>query len=509
MKIRELNAKHEFYDADHWDTLESLAEGGKRFKKKLDKFLPMNPNEPGGRYACRKKEAHYTSYMGSIVNLYVSWLFSAQFTCKANKRPDGQPVDAPGASYADFQADCGNETTLANFVKDRFRQAMKTSCAYWLAERASDGGDPPQTMLEYEQRGLNKVTLRELHPCDLFDWECDSDGKLIWAKVYTAYDERANWATAGKLRTEIWRFYDSENVTEYRVTYDKSKRPHADETVKASPPVSHGFKRVPVGKLCVPNELCVAEMTADPQLEHFRLSNGMSWAVRQTCYAMPILATEDADTPARMGAGYFLQIGVDDKFSWSAPPTAPFDVLQKNIDAKRDEIYRIVHQMAQGLDNNAETVGRSAESKEIDAAATRLLLNEYGTYVSRALEDTLELISEAIGDTDYEWSVEGFSGYDTATVASLLENAKAAKLLGIPSETFEREIATKAALALVPELSSRVKDAIRTEIKNFKFTVSEETVEEAKIGLMASKAEFNKAKASESLTPAKPPAPSK
>ncbi len=120
--------------------------------------------------------------------------------------------------------------------------------------------------------------------------------------------------------------------------------------------------------------------------------------------------------------------------------------------------------MAQSVDNNAETVGRSAASKEIDAAATRIMLQAYASYVAKTIEETYETISEARGEGDYEWSVTGFSGYDTATVASLISNAKEARALGIPSEAFHKELSIKVANAMFAGEDMRLKETIRGEI---------------------------------------------
>lgn len=501
MLIKTLRQKHPTYDAERWEDLYALAKGGKRFHNLLSKFLPRNPQEPDNIYRQRTQNAHYTSYTGSIINLYTSWLFAANFSIKPYKRDTEEPIDSPHPFYGQFQEDVGAETTLTDFMKERFREALTCTKAYWLVELPSNGGQPASDAADYEARDLGRATLKAIDSSEVLDWEIDDNGNYIWVVVYTNQIIRRG---PGDDRTEVietWRVYERETVTTYESRYKKGQKP-SDNTEIAGTTAGHGFHQVPLICLDVQEELCIGEQTHDAQIEHFRLENALSWLIRRTCYCQPVFKVDDAEKLPTMGTGYAIVIGSEDDFMWTAPPNAPFDVLQNNVDAKRDQIYRIVHQMAQGLDNNAETVGRSADSKEIDAAATRIMLNAYGSFVSKAVEETLELISEARNEKDYEWSVEGFSGYDTATVTSLLANSRIARDLGIPSQKFHKELCAKTALALLPEADQRVKDTIRKEIEAATFPTHTETVdmmavevERAKGASLDAKATLDQAKA--------------
>lgn len=498
MKLSALDTRNPTYDADRWCELEALAKGGKSFKKLLSLFLPQNPVEPDDIYTQRRGQAHYRSYMGSIINLYVGWLFAASFSVKAYERGTETPVAEVDAFYGQFQENVGNETQLSAFMKERFREALTTQNSAWLVELPSDDGAPPKDKAEYEKRKLGNASLKAISQHEIYDWEEDETGALKWVNIHTCFDTRESWMVARDLVVETWRIYEASVVHTFQLKYKKGERP-GDPNFDVPPhgePTPHGFKRVPLVRMSIPKELTIGEQTHDTQLEHFRLDNALSWLIRRTCYAQPVFNVEDGENnPPRMGAGYAIMIGKDDKVGWTSPPVAPFDVLQKNIDNKRDDIYRVVHQMAQAVDNNAETVGRSADSKEIDAAATRIMLNAYGALVGAPIETTYELISEAREEGTYEWSVEGFSGYDTATVASLIANAKQARTLGIPSQTFHKELCTKVALAFHPEVDQRVKDDMRQEIAAAKFEVSSMPLEQEELELLGAKSELDRAKA--------------
>lgn len=495
MDIATLDQKNPSYDCDRWLELEALTKGGKLFKKLLLKFLPQNPVEPEDVYAQRRHQAHYRSYLGAIINLYSAWLFAAGFSVKPYERGTETPIGAVHPFYGRFQENVGGETELSAFMQARFTEAQTTHRANWLIEFPSNEGEPPADAQDYENRGLGRASLKCIENHELYDWEQDQDGVLQWAIVHTCFDTRASWQQSRNTTVETWCVYDIEEAYTYQLTYEKGKRPNDPKTIV--PLVSrapHGFLRVPIVRMHIPGEICLAEQVYDTQLEHFRLDNALSWLTRRTCYAQPVFNMEDEERPPTMGAGYAIVIGKDDKMGWTSPPTAPFDVLQRNVDNKREEIYRIVHQMAQAVDNNAETVGRSADSKEIDAAATRIMLNAYGEFVSKAIEETYEIISEARGELNYEWSIEGFSGYDTATVSSLLAIALSARSLGIPSQAFATTLVTKVALAMFPEADQRVKDTIRQEIASASFDVSSYTLEGEKLKFLKSKADLDDAK---------------
>lgn len=480
MKLRDiLNQTHDDYDDDRWCELDALAKGGKKFHDHIGTFLPRNPMEPELLYSARKERAKYHSYMGAIINLYVSWLFAASFSVKADSRDSTEPVEVD-KFYGEFQENVSKEQSLSAFIKDRFREAMTQGKANWLVELPpADPESPPADRAEYDARGLGRARLLPIDNCELLNWDIDDEGNYLWCVLKTKYLEQLGPLSPRDVIVEQWRIYDQETVTVYELRYTKSEPAGDREPSKLGEAKPHGFKRVPIVTLTLPEELCVGEQTYDAQVEHFRHDAALAWAIYRTCYAMPVFHLEDGEKPPTMGVGYGLMLGHNDKVDWLSPPPDSFQTIAANRDAKRDEIFRIVHQMAQGLDNNAETVGRSAESKEIDAAATRIMLNAYGEMVGQAIEETYEIISEARNELDYEWSVEGFSGYDTATAGSLLGNVKAAKDLGIPSETFLKEATTKAALALLPEVDQKTKDAIRQEIKDYKFEVTGQTAEAA------------------------------
>lgn len=478
MNKKTLDQTNAQYEGDHWNRLNALAKGGKSFHAQIGHFLPQQPMEPELRYELRKRRAKYYSYIGAIVNLYVSWLFAAGYEAKAYKKNTETPIPNVDSYYGAFQENVGGQKTLKTFMKDRFRESMTVGKSIWIAELPQAPTDTVITdKAVHEALQLGHATLMCRDATSLLDWEEDDDGNLLWCILKDVWKPRKSASSSRNTTVEQWRVYDDTTVTTYELEYKDQEPPNPDTPI-AGTTTTHGFKRVPVIRLCLPEELCIGEQTHDAQISHFQHDAALSWSMAMSCYATPVFHLDDEDKKPVLGIGYALFLGKEETLTWVAPPTEAYDAIARNRDSKRDEIFRIVHQMAQGLDNNAETVGRSADSKEIDAAATRILLNAYGEIVAKSIEETYELISEARDETDYEWSIEGFSGYDTATAGSLLANVRSAKTLGLPSNTLHRELSKKAALVLVPELDPRVKETIRQEIDKYDFNPPGQVIEE-------------------------------
>jgi hypothetical protein len=263
---------------------------------------------------------------------------------------------------------------------------------------------------------------------------------------------------------ETWEVYDATTVETFQISYKKGQRPPPETDVGSVGKRGHGAKRVPLVTLKVSEGLWIGGRVFAPQLEHFRLSCALTWAIRRTCYAMPILKCRDSDNPPTMGTGYYLRMAIDESFEWAAPPDGPFGVIAAQVDQQRDEIYRITHQLALSVDGSTTAVGRSGESKEADSLATRVMLLAYGSDVREAVEETFEIVSDGRGDTDTVFGVEGLDDFETAAPMALVETAAQADLLNVPSPTFKKELMTRVAFALVPDVDQQTRETIKKEI---------------------------------------------
>jgi hypothetical protein len=447
----------------------ALYAGGKTFRARIERFLLPNDMEPTSIYEKRKQEASYRSYVGPIVDYFAAFLLASGFEPIAQDDA-GNNVDTDPA-YKEFVEDCdGNGTDLDAFLRERATDALVARSAWWRLEKADDGGAPAADLLEAEKRGLNRVTIHDVEPCEVLDWSFDGNDKLEWVTTYTCTRaKRDPHAPQTKTRHE-WRIYGPQTVEVYASEISPNERlPDEIPLIEAK---YHGFSTVPFVRLDVGERFWVVNRLRDTQVEIFRLNAGVGWSIRRTCYAMPVFNIEGTQAtdgsveykPPTMGAGYYLVIGPNDKAGYLSPPTEALDLAREQIKGEKDEAYRVVHQMALGVENNAAAVGRSGESKLADAEAIRVILTSLGSIMRNAVEKTFELVSDARKDP-HNWNVDGLDVYDDIDAAPLLEAINSATPLDIPSETFQIEIKTRAALALIASADSKTKDAVREEIK--------------------------------------------
>jgi hypothetical protein len=460
MRLRLLRRRHADCDCETWERYIALFHGGKRFRQLIPKLLPRHDVEPPAVYKQRCDAANYLDYCSPIGNYFSSMLFSSPPVI----RSEPETVDA---FYAAFKEDCdGNGTDLEAFVEARFIEALVTRCTYWRVELpAPPSAEVAATLSrkDYDEAGFRRPRLVALNADQIINWRMASDGGYLWVVEYDRREELFEWADEQLTVTETWTHWTDAAATRWSTTYPKNQAPSDDVEVAQVEPPPH-FGRIPIVRLELPETLWLMNFLADPALEHFRKSCGLSWSIDRSCYAMPYFFLKNPKQPPIQGSGYYGILGAEDRVEWPAPSNVPYDVLERRIAALKDEIHRVAVQMSRGVDNNAAAVGRSGESKQADDSATEIVLEAYGRPVKDAYEETFQIIAFARGE-DIEWSVEGMDAYDVADAAAVIENALAAQPLEIPSATYQVEIKTRAALAQMRDAKEEVKQKVRQEIQ--------------------------------------------
>jgi hypothetical protein len=464
---KDLNQRHPSADLDRLEDLRALYEGDARLEKRVHRFLFQRPRERPERFELRKREAQYRNYLGPIIDYFASMLFTSKPILKA-KTETGEDVTAPDKYWAKFKEDCDAAgTDLDAFFKARLTDAMVTRTGWLRVHMPQDEGQPPLNAADFESRGLGNGRLEAIDSAEVLDWDIGPDGALAFVMLHSATAHRMGPAGGRETIVETWQWLTRETVETYSLTWEAEKPPTPETNVpRIGEPAPHGFGRVPLVCLDLPPALWVASRLKSPQLAHFRKVNAQSWSLAATCYAMPVVKVQDPAEYVKQasGAGYEIVLQQDDEFTWEAPPADHFAALDTEIKAEKDEIFRIAHQMALGVENNAAAVGRSAESKASDAEATRVVLVAFSRFVKETIELVLDLISAARGEK-LRWSVEGLDDFAALDIATLLENLKLLKEAGdIPSKTFQIKIKTRVAESLLRDEDEATKQTIRKEI---------------------------------------------
>lgn len=466
MLIKTLSRRGPEHDPDVIEDYRSLYEGGQRFRKRAKRFITQNPSEPTKLYEQRVREAHYRSYIGTVVDYFTALLFSTPLIYKATRGESKAEIDHPDW-FSSFCADAdGTGTDFIEFLRLRASDSMVARSGFWMLDFPEMYGKAA-SKAEAEQNGALEIAIREVPAECVLDVGRDKRGKLTWAIVHTVTNPRESFEEDRTFDVHTWTVLTKEFVREYSVKVEAGAQPDENKEATLVQEHSHDLGEVPLIELNVGKGLWIANRLESPQLEHFRLSSANNWSIRRTCYAMPVLSLKDPkgfqERQNTMGAGYYLTLGLDEKLEFAAPPVQHIADTREEVRSIKDEIFRLVTQMSLGIENNAAAIGRSAESKVVDADSLQVTLRTYGGLVRDSIRRTLNLVSLARGE-EISWEVEGLDKFDTLAPDVLLELLETALTIGIPSETFQTEAKYRAAAALLPGAENSMKETIRAEI---------------------------------------------
>lgn len=467
---KQLNQRHPSCDPDKAARLRALYEGGDLFRARLTEFLPQQPAEPVMQYALRKQISVYRNYVGPIVDYFAALLFASApiITGKRKARDTTDGVTLPDY-YAQFQRDCDHAgTDLIDTFKEVLSDAMIVQRSWvWVQHEPVSEQPQPVNRADFEKLGIGDSWLRIVKDEQVLDWETDDAGNLAMVIVFDQASKRSSPLSGRDTVVETWNCILSDRVDVYRLEYQKDQKPTDDANVPLVTSYPHRYGSVPVICLDMPTALWVGNRIESPQLAHFRLSNMQLWGMSRSCYAMPVFKrdSEEGKEPT-MGAGYGIYLGLKESLEWAAPPVDCYAALGEEIKSHKDEIYRIANTMALGVENNAATVGRSADSKNADARSTTVVMLAFARRVRESIERTYDLIGRARGD-DFRWAVAGlddFNADDLPGVVGMFKMVEDAG--GVQSKTFNVEMQSRLAELFLPDLDQATKEAIRKELKD-------------------------------------------
>ena len=457
MKISTLDQRKPGVDLAQLEDYEALYKGGAAMKARQTRFQPQRPYEPDEHYRFRIASAHYLNYIGPIVNFFASSLFTDRLEIRS------EPTEIT-PYYSAWRSDVdGAGTDLVEKLKKALTLALQHGHSWLLVDFPSSPEAAPETRAEWEAAGLADGYLCALEASEILDWRIDDRGQLSWAIQYRSEACRMTPYDTRDTVTETWTVWASEGWERYSITYPKGKRPGSETELS---PVANGrLSGVPLVLIELPPVLWILDLLAEPQIEHMRNRNALSWSLGRTAYAQRIVKVRDreGDLP-KSGAGYGIILAIDESIAWDAPPAEAFTPLADYTQDLKDEIYRVSSQMALGVENNSAAVGRSAASKKEDSSSTAVILKAYGKIICEATKKALSLLSSGRGDV-IEWTVSGLSKFASGDVSALVEQALGAQTLEIPSPTFKRHLAGRVALSLSPDADQATRDAMLKEIE--------------------------------------------
>lgn len=494
MKYSILAQKHPTYAGREWEEMDDLYAGGYQILRNAARYLPQMIGETNARYEERVRIAAYISYLGQVVDFFVANLFSQELrvTPAADAgdptTPGGMPDDP--TFYTLFARDADRRGTPFPML---MRKALTNALVKGRALIAIDfprATDAPRNRAEEEALGLSRGYTFEIPIEELYDWEHDDQGALVLAVLRRIVARREELSAQRELKVEEFKVWQRRGNTAtwelYRTAaFVESRPPQPNDDVPLVATGETTFREIPIVELVLPSGLWVGNKIGPLAKEHFQRRNILLSAENKSLFAIPYVAlgsevgapgaslpSEVQQDPNRArdprielaNKGY-LVIGSGDRVGFAEPSGGCYAVVESQLRDLKDELFRVVHQMAASVSNIGASLGRSGDSKEEDRKATSVVLGALGTFVREFATRIYRVLSDARGE-HIIWVPSGLDRYDGESRLAVLQEATQLDNIPIPSPTFRKTLKTEVALRLLPNLPPETADLIRKEIQN-------------------------------------------
>lgn len=445
------------------------------------RFLWQLEGEPDPSYYQLWNRTYYVNYYSAILDFHRHWLFSEDPIIRPR-----EVDDVPDWWNAFYDNANGSGKGFCDFVRDVFLDVLVCRRGGWLLGR---------NIAIAEQDDDDAVILTPYPAEQIYDWERDSAGELLWVvlgtrEMYREFPgERMMVSTYTYVDRQQWKTWQVQRGDQYRNAGNQPNQKkdaasgnsepvndgyYEDDTLKVIGEGVHELGKVPFVMLEVPEGLWIGDKLAAPCVDIFNKQNRLTNAQLYGCIVQAYLKTADATkSSVTFGETQLVKLkpadmagGAEEDFGWKSPDVGPLEFISKLIAEQRDEIYRIVHQMALAVDSKAiGAIARSGASKIEDRKASEIILAAFGGYVSEAMLRTVNLLGEIYGD-DTEFTLDGYEDFNVSSLDEEIQVAALALSLGLKSKTAKQEIELRAVGRILDYVDEKTKETIEQETRD-------------------------------------------
>lgn len=480
------------YDAQYTRRLRALYEGGKKLLSDgvlLAEIFPAHRAEHPNVYRERVRRAFYVSYAAEIIDHIVAALMAEPVRpCLDDGTTDDETPLPP--FYEELTEDVspagGEKRTLHEFLRERVLEALVTKKAWALVDLPDTGSQEFASRKEQEDAGGDRAYFLPLATESVIDWETDDDGELLMAVVYTTSSRRLGIAGDRSATTHKWRIYTREAWALYEFVETPSNTIDPEKEARLAAEGAHTFGRVPLLAMTLPPGLWAMNKLEGPAREHFNKRNMLAWGEAQSLLpelyeflgpegvsggVIPSENQQDASraTTQPRGQGYVQQRGAEDKAEFVGPSAEPFKEARSSCAELRDEMHRVMHQMALSADNSGAALKRSAESKQQDAAATGVVLGALGQLARKFVCALYEMAALGRADAEVQgkWHCDGLDRFDALAPDAIIERMVNDSTIGekVPSATYQRLANMQRVEAVLEGLTPDQREQIEKELE--------------------------------------------
>ncbi len=479
--------------SDTWAELDVLYKGGYTVAKNASKLLPTLVGEQPERYTDRVGCAAYVNYLGQIIDHFVSGVFSHDLT--VTEAADADDPNTPGGKadmpyWSMFSADADRRgNSFADVMKCAFRQALLKQRWYVCADLPAPDAVMPSSAADEKAQGLTRGYIYEIPVEQIINWETDDQsGRFKWCVINQSAMRQDGPTAPRNTITETFKLWTRDPATSvirwdtYAIEYSPDKPPKPEDIAIQKAGGTTTFDQIPILALEVSDAFWVGNKVGPLGKEHFQRRTALVSAEARNLCAIPVYQagnevpevgggfSANGEDPER-GTGFtdrvrnkgYVVVGGNDKIYYAEPSGACYEVIDGQIAGVKDEMFRVVHQMASAVNNNRAAQGRSGDSKKQDRAAEALVLGEFGKICRAFAKKVYDTIS-SMRKEDVVWTTSGLDSYDAEDRPTLVLEAVQLENIPIPSETFEVEYRAALADKVLPTLNPQTKKTIRAEI---------------------------------------------
>ena len=471
VRVKDVDAKHIDWKLriEAWRDLAILHEGGHTIKKCPERFLKLRPSEDSDVYAARLDRFTYQNLLGAAIGWYLSAMFKEPPQIFFGSSDSEKKILKEVSSFY-VDEFLNNADGAGRSYTDVWKKLFVSLCvfgrAFALTDLNKDDDPPPTTKQDQIDRGLLDPHVVVYDPLSVINWREDSLGNLFWVMVKSTLIEQESPFTKAKT-VDYWYYFTQ---TEYSVYRRERKEEEGEETIDQDDNVflvnsgRHAlasFERVPVRKFEFPEGLWLADRVYLPLIDHLNQDNTLSWALFMSNLAMPVIIS-DADIDATSTEAGYIKLPSGSSYQWSEPEGNSFEHSANRLENLREEIFRTMYLLNQGRSAKATPALQSGRSKEIDMMPSTDVLSLMGGTICDGMQNLLADVSDARKD-DIELDVRGPRFYNEMSTEEVFAMTTTIRL-GVPSDTFEREMYKKMARNWMrgknPDLLLKIDDEI-------------------------------------------------
>jgi hypothetical protein len=480
------------YHGATWRELDDFYESGYQLMANAERYMPKLVNEPEARYRERLQCAAPIGYLAQVVDFFAAKVFTRELAATP-KAKDAGGQDAP-PFYTEFTDNVDRKnTTLSALLEEALATALLKRHTWIHVDLPATPDEERETFVslaDEEAAGAGRAYCYEVPPEQVLRWKEDDEGVLRWLVRHRVVDpdEGDPLANSGEVIEEftVWRLAgEFAEWARYELRHKVEKKPEDKDPVRLVASSVTSFPRIPLIQLALP-KFWVGNKIGPLCREHWARRASLVSSQNKSLLAVPWVSrgpeipalgggvSETQSDPHRANdpvgdfqrTGKPIEVGSQDALGYLEPSGSAYTVVDAQLKDLKDEIFRVVHQMAASAGNDGASLGRSGLSKQEDRNSESVVLRALGRAVRDLTETIFVLVAMARKDGIETWQAHGLDKYDTTDRAMLLQEALQINAVSIPSKTFRSKYRSAVALELLgPNTSPADEQLIRDEIE--------------------------------------------